>query len=112
MRSLVLAALTVGLVMSSANVAAGTISRWERGTKIPPIPTLAGIAAGLGSDLDQFFAGIVGAGADIPESAEWPRVREALAGLTDAQLRNVCALLRVYRDGLRLAATTTPPPVD
>ncbi len=79
-----------------------SVSRWERGARMPSWSRLAQIAQVLGTDLDGFLIGLV-AHRGLP--ADRPELRacfDRLTGLTDAQLRAAIRVLDAHLDGMKV----------
>lgn len=82
------------------DVAVGTVSRWERGSMVPPISSIQRIAEALDVDIDGFFAGILAA-RDLPEDPPaWAEIRGVLVGMTPKQLQHVRTLIGVYVEAI------------
>ena len=94
------------------NVAVGTVSRWERGTRTPTFQVLNGIATALGTDFDTFLGGIVGRPAPRrSDHAEVHRIVTLVSALTPDDLRRVAALVALFVDSVADRPPADAPPL-
>lgn len=93
-------------VRLGTDVAAGTVSRWERGTRVPTVATLVRIAEALGADAEALFRGLFAASSDGAADADLILVAARLRGLSPAQRANALALIEVYCEGVEIARRT------
>ena len=89
-----------------AGVEPETISRYERGVRIPTLPVLAELAAAAGSDLDSFLAGVIDA-APV-DRTELRKVQELLEPLDDAHLRAIRRLLAAHLEAVEAGRLAMP----
>ena len=78
-----------------------TISRYERGVRVPTLVVLAELAQALGSDLDGFLADLIAF--EPVERVELREIHDLLEPLGDDHLRAVRKLLAAHLDAIDIA---------
>lgn len=75
-----------------------TVSRYERGVRIPTFPVLANLAAAVGTDLDTFLAGVINV--EPIDRTEVRKLVALLEPLSDEHLRAVRAMLVAHLEAV------------
>jgi transcriptional regulator with XRE-family HTH domain len=90
--------------VGSHGIETETVSRYERGMRVPTLPMLSDLAAALGTDLDTLLAGVINA--EPVDRVELKKIVALLEPLSDEHLRAVRAMITAHLEGV--AATAKP----
>ncbi len=78
-----------------------TVSRYERGMRIPTLETISNLATAVGSDFDEFLAGVINV--EPVDRVELRRIVVLLEPLSDEHLRVIRAMLVAHLEGVAVA---------
>src|SRR5438105_4262282 len=91
-----------------ADVAVETVSRFERGAKVPSLAWIDRIAQVLGTTLEGLFSGIPSTPPERSADADLRRITDLLTPLPTAQVRHAFRVLRACVDGVEAAIGKAP----
>ena len=84
-----------------------TISRWERGTRLPALDRLQDVAGALGTDLDGFLAGMLRTPEPTADSRRATReideIGKMLAPLSPRHLESIRAMIAAHLAAVKAA---------
>jgi len=77
-----------------------SVSRYERGARVPSLPQIEKLAGALGTDVDHFLAGLIGNSVDPVDRRELQAILDMLAPLSKEHLRAIRTLVAAHLEGV------------